>query len=448
MFKNFYNRIANILSSTRTTIFLLFSFLIVFLLGQWIPQKKILGELYIQWLEKSPELVSFLDYIGFTDIYSSPLMIFLFSLFFLNLTFVMLKRIPVVKARIGLPEIERTDISVYPNKAVLLLKTIPSMERIRDIFRGYRLYGSERNFIAVRYRYSPAATLLFHLSFFLFLIGGIMTTYTRFSAKIDLAEGESFTGETSQYLPPIKWPRIGSPPSVRFYVERIEPVAVNDVPVDIRVYIRDEKGEQKIISINHPYKKDNTSFVIMHLGIAPLIILYDNIGREIDGAYVKLDVLDGKMGSFILAKRFFNLLFYPDFYQKNGEVGSRSKILKNPVFSIKRRDGNYERVYLRIGDRKRIGDIELHIPELRYWVRFIVVKEKGLSIVYSGFFIITLALVIRLLFYRREIRGYVKEDADGIRLYIGGRSEFYRTLFEDEFREIIKELSPLAEESP
>jgi len=68
-----------------------------------------------------------------------------------------------------------------------------------------------------------------------------------------------------------------------------------------------------------------------------------------------------------------------------------------------------------------------------FWVRFYVIKERGVSILYTGFAIACLAVIWRLLFYRREIVGAVREQ-DGVRcLVVAGRSEYYKSLAEDEF---------------
>lgn len=439
MIKTIFNKISRILSSTKTTIILLSSFVVVFLLGQWIPQKKILGELYFQWREESPELVALLDYIGFTDIYTSPIVIFLFAIFFLNLLFVMSQRIKVIKWRISVPSLNEQDLASYPLKAEINVTHVPAFPTLKKVLRGYSFYGNERNFVAVKNRYSPLATLLFHLSFILLLIGGILTTYTRFSANLDIAEGEYFTGDIVQYVQPVRLPKVGHLPNVEFYVKKIEPEDVNDIPVDIKVYV-EVKNKDHIISINRPLKINHTYFVIRNLGVAPLIILYDRDGRERDGAYVRLDVFKGKKGGFILSGQVFEVLFYPDFYIEGDKMGTRSEVVKNPVFFIKLA-GSSESVLIKPGERKKIGQYELYISDMRYWVRFVVVRERGLGIVYTGFSIMSLALIIRLIFYRKEIRGVISEQEGKMIWKIGGRSEFYKHLFSDEFKRIIDELS-------
>ena len=57
----------------------------------------------------------------------------------------------------------------------------------------------------------------------------------------------------------------------------------------------------------------------------------------------------------------------------------------------------------------------LEMREMPFWVRFYVIKQRGLSILYTGFAIASIGVIWRLLFYRREIVGAVREE-DGERL--------------------------------
>ena len=82
----------------------------------------------------------------------------------------------------------------------------------------------------------------------------------------------------------------------------------------------------------------------------------------------------------------------------------------------------------------------LEMRDMPFWVRFYVVKQRGLSILYAGFAIATIGVIWRLLFYRREIIGAVRE-LDGVRcLVVAGRSEYYKSLAEDEFAKLFGEM--------
>lgn len=434
------SKLLNILRSIKLSIALIISLSIIFLLGLWIPQKSLLGkDLYLKFKAENPLLSSIVEKIGFTDIYTSPITLILWSLFFLNLLLVMLKRISIVKKRVSYPIIKDESFSLYSFSDEIKIENPQNLNKLKRAFKGYKFFGSEDNFLAIRNRFSPVATILFHISFFILLLGGLITVYTRFGANLEIAEGESFTGGLAQYSQIITLPKIGTHPNISFLVEKIEPEVINNVPTDLKVYVRDDK-KKSIIRINKPLKaKDGTYFVIKNLGIAPLFILYDKEGKEIDGAYVRLDVLRGKLDKFVFDKYTINAEFFPDFYIEGNKILTRSEEIKNPAFylSIIGEGGFFKEGLIKPNERLSLNGHELEIKEIIYWVKFLVVKEKGLWIVYFGFLLISIACIWRLIFYRREIRGIVKQTENGMVLMLGGRSEFYKALFKDEFERIL-----------
>jgi cytochrome c biogenesis protein ResB len=444
------SRVFKTLSSLRFTLALILSLSVLFLLGLWIPQKSLLKrELYLQWKDGSPALVRVLDSISLTDIYTSPVMLLLWSLFFLNLILVMIKTVPAVAKRIARPG---TDVPIPEMSAFRYGQTIrvpqqftleslgPALSRSR-----YRFYPGPRSFVAVKNRLSPLATILFHTSFFLVLLGGLATIYTRFSGTIDLAEGEVFRGASAQYNPVPRLPKMGGIPNAEFLVERIDPTVEQNTPTGLRVTLLDRSGARHAAEINRPYKDDETSYVIQDLGVAPLFVLYDKKGRELDGAYVKLDVLKGKQDAFFLSGLKFTAAFFSDHAVIEGVDTSRSEELRNPVFRLHiEKNGRFAGMStIRPGQTVAFGEYRLALKEMRYWVRLYIIKEHGLGILYAGFAVAVIALIWRLYFYRREIVGAVHEDQQGRTLQVAGKAEFYPALFEDEFQEVIQRISSL-----
>jgi len=110
----------------------------------------------------------------------------------------------------------------------------------------------------------------------------------------------------------------------------------------------------------------------------------------------------------------------------------------NPVFFISAEQGGKK---LGEGLVPKNGSLEitgyrLEMRDMPFWVRFYVVKQRGLSILYTGFAIATIGVIWRLLFYKREILGAVREEEGERSLMAAGRSEYYKTLAEDEFMKL------------
>ena len=68
------------------------------------------------------------------------------------------------------------------------------------------------------------------------------------------------------------------------------------------------------------------------------------------------------------------------------------------------------------------------------------VKQRGLSILYTGFALATLGVIWRLLFYKRELVGAIREKDGEKVLVVAGRSEYYKNLAEDEFVELFNKI--------
>jgi hypothetical protein len=438
MFKKLYKY----LSSLRFTILLICLLGLMFIMGLWIPQKSLLKTIYLEWQRNSPALVAFLDALGLTTIYTSPITVTLWVFFFLNLSLVMWQRLPLVKSRIALSEAKITDpvtTGGYPFRSSYALPNDLDGDTVIGKLRKchYTVLGDATGFYGVKNRLAPIAFMLFHLSFFLILLGGLISVYTEFIGYLDLAQGESFQGELNRYntSPYPKMPAVGSPPSVSFTVKSIVPRVVQNTPTGISVLLVDSHGKTNEVGINTPYTTEHTSFVFKHLGVSPLFVIKDASGKKIEEAYVKLDVLQRKPDRFSLAGINFTATFYPDYVLDNGKRASRSMEFNNPVFFISAEQGGKK---LGEGLVPKNGSLEitgyrLEMHDMPFWVRFYVVKQRGLSILYTGFAIASIGIIWRLLFYKREILGAVREEEGERFLMVAGRSEYYKTLAEDEF---------------
>ena len=444
------NKLIKHLSSLRFTIVLISLLAILMALGLWIPQKRLLKTIYLEWYKNSPGLVTALDGLGLTDVYGSPVTITLWLLFFLNLSLVVWQRIPVVRSRIAIGTEKIIDPATargYPFRKRYQLPEDVDTDTIIVALRKrhFTVLGDVSGFYGVKNRLAPVAFMLFHLSFFLVLLGGLISVYTEFIAYIDLAQGESFQGELGRYntMPMPKMPAIGSAPEVSFKLESIEPHVVRNTVTGISIKLVDAAGAAHEVGINIPYETGNSSFVFKHLGVAPLLVLKDPAGNDVQGAYFKLDVVNGRQDSFKLGDFTFTADFFSDYELKDGSHVSKSMEFNKPVFviTVSKNGHKFAEGVVPKNGAMVFSGYRLEMRDMPFWVRFYVVKQRGLSILYAGFALATVGVIWRLLFYRREILGAVR-DIDGARcLLVAGRSEYYKSLAEDEFDNLFGEIA-------
>lgn len=451
MFKKIYK----FLTSLRFTITLICLLGLVFIIGLWIPQKDLLRTIYVEWKQNSPTLVSFLDFFQLTSIYTSWVTLTLWFFFFINLSLVVWQRLPLIKKRIELTPERIADpetVAGYSFKNSYPLTDDQDGASLRKSLagKGFALIGDENGWYGVKNRYSPIAFALFHLSFFLILLGGVISVYSQFIGYVDLAQNEPFTGELAQYnqkLTP-RMPKIGSIPDVSFTIQSIVPRVVGNTPTGISVKLIDRDGQQHEVDINQPYTARNTSFVFKHLGVSPLFVLKDAAGKEVGGAYIKLDVVKGKQDTFRLGDFVFIASFYPDYELKDGKPATKTMEFNNPTFVITVQQQGKK---IAEGTVPKNGAMEfagyrLEMKDMPFWVRLYVIKQYGLSLVYAGYAMASIAVIWRLVFFRREMVGAVRTRDDKRYLLVACRSEYYKSLAEDEFTKIFNQILGLKAE--
>ncbi len=445
------------LGSLKFASFLIVALATLFLLGLLIPQKELLGkEPYLAWKAAHPIFVTVLDFFQLTAVYTSYLIMVIWGLFFLNLCLVMADRIPLIWRRCreaGLPaDAERLKGSrhyrVLEGKGLGELET--ALKRA-----GYAVVSRAGSLTAVKNRFSPIGTVLFHLSFILLLIGGAATFYTKFRAEADVAVGETFSGGYAKIL---MRPKVGTVPATTFTVAEVKPTYFDrNVMVDLKVVL-DTRNGRKVYGVNRPYQDGALSFIISDIDVAPFFIVQDGNGKDVDSAVVKLKVLKGGEDSFKLLGYTFKAVFHTDYLsERSGNSREKSGLpqalkqfpeatgrtqdreIVNPAFTIAvyRGDTPIASGMIRPGESISFEGYRLAFADLGYWVHFYAGFERGLLIVYAGFVLVAVALVMRLGFYRREIRAV----AEGGDLHVAGHGEYFPTLFDNELGKILDKLS-------
>jgi hypothetical protein len=98
--------------------------------------------------------------------------------------------------------------------------------------------------------------------------------------------------------------------------------------------------------------------------------------------------------------------------------------IKKPAFEISvfKASRLLNKEIIKPGEAIRFDNKSLIFADLRYWVRFYVVGERGIIFIVTGSVLLILSLAVRFLFPRKEISGF--EDVHGI--YIFTRSDFFR----------------------
>jgi cytochrome c biogenesis protein ResB len=166
------------------------------------------------------------------------------------------------------------------------------------------------------------------------------------------------------------------------------------------------------VEINRPFDYEGYRFLLEDGGYSPRVILKTKDGKTLYDSFVRLenetkieDVFELRGTDLIIQSRFF-----PDFYKKDGLVGTRSPILKNPAFGIKvnrKRQGSGIIIWkgvLKVGEEAEFAGMTLEFHELRPYVVLLVVNDPTTPWLLGGWVLIVVGLVIRY-FPAIRIRG-------------------------------------------
>jgi hypothetical protein len=157
-------------------------------------------------------------------------------------------------------------------------------------------------------------------------------------------------------------------------------------------------------------------------------------------------VLNGEEDAFSFEKDEsikFKIRFFPDYILEDGVEKTRSIELNNPaIHLVIEKDGEVinkgtimQGEYIDLGMHTKIG-----FKEIRYWAKFIIVREYGKMPLIAGFLFASLGLVMRLVLYQRRVRIAIEYAGDKPIIYMDGRSEYFKHSYKDEMNRLANEL--------
>lgn len=264
----------------------------------------------------------------------------------------------------------------------------------------------------VRRRFAALGTYLFHGAFSLIAAGFLLSLALRHEAGVWVAVGEEYVGSPEQVRsesPP--GPLSTGLPELRFGVRSITPQFWRDELLFTRLEAELElHGRAVFTRINRPVWLAPATFLrLSGFGYAPRYELRDAAGRVLDSAYVKLDVFPpGRRDWFRLEgypHRFYVDLL-PDFALEDGQPVTRSLNLVRPAARLRVLRGRVDLggALLEPGQSFEFEGLRLAFPEVRYWGEFAVVRDPGAPLLFTGFALGLLGLVLKLAGARAEAR--------------------------------------------
>lgn len=249
-----------------------------------------------------------------------------------------------------------------------------------------------------RFRGLPWHSLLFHASFFVVMLGLLLSIGSRSESKLWVAAGETFAGADEQFL---SRGAGFAPPA--FTAVSITPEFWRDQLLFTKLEaVLDFEGEQRLTRINRPLWFAPASFLrLSGFGLAPRYEIVDTQGRVLESAFTKLNVFPPGQRDFLLPEQYpyrVYLEIYPDAEWTQDGVVNRTNQLREPllVANVYRGHLAIASAPLRLREPLELEGVSIRFPEIRVWGELTYVRDLGVPVLFLGALLGLVGLVLKL----------------------------------------------------
>ncbi|MEW6680521.1 MAG: cytochrome c biogenesis protein ResB [bacterium] len=220
-----------------------------------------------------------------------------------------------------------------------------------------------------------------HLGIIIILLGGTLTHFFSFRENIEVNEKDVISIPKTNYSLKLS----------SFKITYYEDKSPKEFRSDIVLYEKEKRVANGKIFVNHPFSFKGYKFYQMDYGISSfdLVIgfkenefLVKNIGDEFRVGDMKIKVLD----------------FLPDFVIIDGIAQSRSCNFNNPAIKVEISKGNKKDVSWAFLNLEYHKDFPVKFKKIipkRYFSSIEIVKDPGAGIVFIGFFVLALGIILK-----------------------------------------------------
>ncbi|VVB86925.1 Cytochrome c biogenesis protein Ccs1 [uncultured archaeon] len=454
-------KVSNFFKSRKLAIVLIFLIIIFSIIGTHIPQKSQLKpDVYNTWRNNHPSLAALFEKLGLTNLFSSFIFISLASLLFINTLF--------CTSNMFSTAIKRSGKKQFQNKAYISgLENSTSIRAgkeggqvsslISSVLRscGYKVTQEENRMFAEKNRIGAFGTPLFHACILFIIVASVYGGVSRMEGDMRLIEGQTLSEEHGNYMfinegPFFYEKHQGFDINLeKFYPDYKDETGTSRGPAGkLDITENGQKVKTDIVYSNHMMTYGGYTFLGNVYGLAPLLILRNPDGTVYSGSYITASDNDNS-GRYVTYFEMGNtglkggLMVYMTSNLTSEKI-MESDVKQTPILFLKVFDRGKE-IYngtLRLNDTVKISDKYLSFYDIKYWSNFYVVKDDGTLLVYVGIGLLTLSLVISFFIIPKKVWVDLVKDENNsaIEIYIGGRADKFRSLYEEEYCSIVNKI--------
>ncbi len=454
--------ISNFFKSRKLAIVLIILIIVFSIIGTHIPQKSQLKpDVYNTWRNNHPSQAAVFEKLGLTNLFSSFIFISLALLLFINTLFCTTNMFSTAVRRAGKKQFQKkayisgleNSTSIKTGKEVGQASSL-----ISSVFRscGYKVSQEGNCIFAEKNKIGVFGTALFHACILFIIAASVFGSISRMEGDMRLIEGQTLSEEHGNYMFINEGPFFyenhqGFDINLeKFYSDYKDETGTLRGPAGKLVIT--ENGQNVITDIvysNHMMTYKGYTFLGNVYGLAPLLILKNPDGTVYSGSYITASDTDNS-GRYVAYFDLGNtglkggLMVYMTANLTSEKIMESDVVEQTPILFLKVFDGNKE-IYngtLRLNDTVKISDKYLGFYDIKYWSNFYVVKDNGTLLVYAGIGLLILSLAISFFIIPKKVWvNVIKDENNGsTEIYIGGRADKFRSLYEEEYCDIISKI--------
>ncbi len=445
------------LTSRRIVSILLGAFIVLLVLGALIPQENSspLFEVNV-WQNNHPLLAKVTQVVGGTKLYTSYPFLVVSGLLLLSTAMCTVQRIGLLRKE-ELPSID-TDFSVELSPQALEEGYAEVVTYVRHCLRKHGCFAKTESFpveaiVVVRKGgLGRWGSVLFHFSFLILLIGALASVWTRSEGSFILTEGQSFRGTPAEFVSrqpaALPWYGVGD---FEIVLQQFVPQEGQPPTYASKLIFSQEGKEAERLDVRtfQAGSYAGRTFYQKEHGFSPRFLVKTAAGQDLFDGFVALassfsddEVRYENVFSIVEGSLKIEGQLFPDAVQKAGQWRSLSPKPNRPVFlaRIEQRGVPVFEGPIPLGEALELEGLQISFTELRYWSGLQMVTDLGVPILYAGFFLGCLGLVLRTLISSETFWLKAVPSAETTSLVLYGAAERDQALFAEKFQVLVDEL--------
>jgi cytochrome c biogenesis protein ResB len=449
--------------SRKTILFLISAVGISCLVGSTIPQvARKPAQFFETWKAKSPIIYKLVDLLQVNQVYTSIWFLVLVALIACSLALtIYFQSKELIKSR----RPAQRKISQGSFKHYHVLKSVQSPElkgekfthEIEGVLKddGYRsclVTEGNRYHVFDKNSWGRWGSVIFHMGLLFMVVAALYNVAFHKRGIIQLIQTDTFQGKNKDWGG--KWIGVFAGDfdlGFQVCLEKFVPTYwENDQVKTLESSLRiiDEKGgvEKSLLSRGSPVRfKGTRIYQSRNYGYALGFVLKGEDGKE-DQTHFFLKAPEKKDQPFARTVGIpgtdyvLDMTFYPDLTKPSFHV-----TLPGMHLTVTEKGEQRFKGRVLYSQRARINKDTLTFAQINYWTELLFVKNDGVPLVYLGFASGVLGALLIFMLPYKKVHLKVAEEGEYVRLYIGGHTKRYQTLFAEEFKELAERLERMLE---